>query len=99
MKTYDKLSKKNKDKLNTMVLCSLPYVIMLHGLLILYTMLMLAGVFLVCLSVVLTFQMFFYGLILIAGGMFIFVIMKMSTDKYKNRMKQYFGIKDEEELF
>jgi len=98
MKTYDKLSNKDKSKFNAMVLCTFPYVILLHGLLIVYVMLMLAGAILICLSPILDFALFFYGLILISGGLFMAFLMRTTTIKYKNKMKQYFGIKDEEEI-
>ena len=99
MKTYDTLSKKDKDKFNAMILCTLPYVISLHAILMIYSMLMLMGAVLVCFALVVSFIFFFFGLILIAGGLLMYVVMRIFTEKYKKQIKQYFGIKDEEELF
>ena len=99
MKTYDKLSKSKKDKFNSLLLYSLHYTIVVSVLLIIYTMCMLSGAFLIISALIFPFVFFFYGLLLIALGLFMFLIMKRTKQRFEKERKKIYEIDKEEDLF
>lgn len=99
MKTYDKLKQKERDKVNAVLVYSLHYTIIISVLLIIYTMSMITGAVLICITLIFPFVFFFYGLFFIALGLFMFLSMKFTRDRFEKERKNYFGIDKEEDLF
>ena len=100
MKKYEKLKRNEKDKLNSYLLYTLHYSIVLSAIAVCSYILGATVVMIIILSQALNQAiLFMYGLVLIAGLLFLFLVVRIANRKCKENCKRLFGIEKEEEIF